>query len=109
MITGKVTANREIVVEIDVAGPAHQFQRTQALIDTGYNGQLTLPPQLIRALKLPFAGHRRATLADGSTILLDVFVAEVLWQSTRQRRYRLASSRSAACRHVAFVGLSRLV
>jgi clan AA aspartic protease len=89
MIKGKITAQREFVIEIDVAGPSQQFQKTQAIVDTGYNGHVTLPPQWVSALNLPFAGYRRATLADGSTILLDVFLADVRWQG--QRRSVIAS------------------
>ncbi len=73
MITGKVTVNREAVIELEVAGPAQQPRRIQAVIDTGYNGYITLPSHLITALQLPFVGHRRGMLADGSVVLLDVF------------------------------------
>ena len=31
------------------------------------------------ALQLPFAGHRRGTLADGSVTRLDVYMATVVW------------------------------
>ena len=100
MITGKVTANREVVIEIEVAGPAQQLRRTQAVIDTGYNGYLTLPRQLVSALKLPFAGHRRGTLADGRTVLLDVFLARSNGTaSDKTSSFRRQSERhSSACR-----------
>ncbi len=78
MITGKVTADREAIIELEIAGPSRQFQPVEAVVDTGYNGYLTLPGHLITALQLPFAGHRRGTLADGSVLLLDVYLATVL-------------------------------
>ena len=31
------------------------------------------------ALQLPFAGHRRGTLADGSVTRLDVYLGSVVW------------------------------
>ena len=36
------------------------------------------------SLALPFAGHRRAVLADGRVVLLDVFLAAVDWQGQRK-------------------------
>jgi clan AA aspartic protease len=78
MITGKVR-NREAIIDIEVSTPARSPQQIEAVIDTGYNGHLTLPDHLVASLQLPFAGHRRGTLADGSVVLLDVFMATVIW------------------------------
>jgi clan AA aspartic protease len=49
------------------------------MLDTGFNGYLTLPTALIAALGLPLVGNRQATLADGSVVALDVYRAEVVW------------------------------
>ena len=84
MIRGRVTADREAIIELDIAGPSQEFQRIEAAIDTAYNGYLTLPGRLIAELQLPFAGHRRGTLADGSALLLDVYLATVIWHGKRQ-------------------------
>ena len=78
MITGNVTADREAIIPIEVAGPSGQSQPIEAVIDTGYNGDLTLPSRLIEALQLPFGGHRRGALANGSHLLLDVYLATVI-------------------------------
>jgi len=39
---------------------------------------------LLTVLQLRFAGHRRGTLADGSVIRLDVYLASVVWQGRRK-------------------------
>lgn len=78
MIIGKV-ANQEAMIGLEVAGPTHPGRQIKTVIDTGYNGYLTLPGHLISALKLPFAGHRRATLADGTVTVLDIHMATVVW------------------------------
>ena len=85
MIAGKVTTDREAVIEFQLAGPARQTREIQAVIDTGYNGYLTLPGHLITALQLPFAGYRRAALADGSILVLDAHLATVLWHGRQQQ------------------------
>lgn len=42
MISGKVTANRESVVELETIGPDQKKERVETAIDTGFNGDLTL-------------------------------------------------------------------
>ena len=78
MISGRIR-NREAIIEFDVSAPGQSPQQVEAVIDTGYNGYLTLPSQLVSALRLPFAGHRRGTLADGSITRLDVYLGTVFW------------------------------
>jgi predicted aspartyl protease len=34
---------------------------------------------MVQTLRLPFVGHRRATLGDGSIVVLDLYLATVLW------------------------------
>lgn len=76
---GTVTADREAMIDLEVSGSDHQAQRIEAIIDTGFNGFLTLPGSLVSGLKLPLVGNRRATLGDGSVVVLDVYLATVLW------------------------------
>lgn len=78
MIRGRIR-NREAIIELEVAGRGQLPQQIEAVIDTGYNGYLTLPSHLVTVLQLPFAGHRRGTLADGSITRLDVYLASVVW------------------------------
>ena len=42
-------------------------------------GYLTLPSDLVNRLNLQLAGNRRATLGDGNTVVLDVYLAKVMW------------------------------
>lgn len=92
MLTGRVTAEREAVVPIDVHGPTARTATTEAAIDTGYNGYLTLPPRLIEDLELPFAGTARAALGDGKEVELDLFIASVQWEQERREVLVLSAS-----------------
>jgi len=57
MITGVVTADREAVVRILMRGPAGQRERIEAVIDTGFDGWLSLPPALITLLDVRFVSR----------------------------------------------------
>lgn len=46
MITGVVTDDRQAVVHLTVRGPAGQEQEIEAIIDTGFDGSLSLPSSM---------------------------------------------------------------
>ena len=79
MIEGIVNANYEAVIILVLQGHGGQAQEVDAVIDTGYNGTLTLPPTLIAELGLPFIGEGRAFLANGEEETFDVYGVTVLW------------------------------
>ena len=79
MITGQVTANREAVIGLEIVSSNQKTERVEAVIDTGFNGYLTLPSDLVNRLNLQLAGNRRATLGDGNTVVLDVYLAKAIW------------------------------
>jgi clan AA aspartic protease len=79
MINGKVTAELEGTIELEVNGSGASPQQIEAVIDTGFNGYLTLPNRVIGLLNLLPAGNRIATLGDGSAVILDAFLTTVSW------------------------------
>ena len=79
MIHGRVSANRDAIIELQILSSTQKDEIVEAVIDTGFNGYLTLPADLVRRLKLQPAGNRRATLGDGTSVVLEVFLAEVIW------------------------------
>jgi clan AA aspartic protease len=79
MMTGRVTALREATIRLAVSGPDQCQHAVDAVLDTGFNGFLTLPSHLVQTLQPPFAGHRRASLEHGTIVVLDLYLATVLW------------------------------
>lgn len=77
MITGTVF-NRCPLLTLMVRGPKGQSS-FETVVDTGFNGFLTLPPANVAALALPFRNYFYAGLADGSRVKLEVYAATVLW------------------------------
>ncbi|MFL6200248.1 MAG: clan AA aspartic protease [Thermoanaerobaculia bacterium] len=79
MIVGRVNSDREAVVSLVVQGSQGQARQVEAVIDTGFTGLLTLPPDLIAELDLPLRAQGRAVLGDGREITFDMFKANVIW------------------------------
>ncbi len=85
MILGSVNAYSEAIIRLLVIGPQGQEQELEAVVDTGFNGSLSLPPSVIAKLDLPFRRRGRAVLADGSESLFDIYEAIVLWDGQPRR------------------------
>lgn len=85
MITGVVSADYEAVIRLEVQGPTGQEREVAAVVDTGFNGFLTLPPRLITTLGLTRRRRGRAILANGSEDIFDIYGVTVLWDG--QPRY----------------------
>ncbi|MFO0809480.1 MAG: hypothetical protein U0746_12715 [Gemmataceae bacterium] len=82
MIVGTVNSRLEaaiVLVVYDPAGAAHSFD---VAIDTGYNGELTLPTADVARLGLAWLWMTDHILADGSIQRLDVYSATVEWDGT---------------------------
>jgi predicted aspartyl protease len=66
MMTGVVTAEREATLPITVVGPKGRTRELDAVVDTGFNGYLTLPQSLVRELELAYHSESVATLGEPS-------------------------------------------
>jgi clan AA aspartic protease len=85
MITGVVTDRREAVIRLKVSGPAGQDQEIEAVIDTGFDGWLSLPSTIIAQLGLRWRRRGRALLADGSESIFEIYEATVDWDGELRR------------------------
>ena len=56
-----------------------QTREIEAVIDTGFNGFLTLPPALVSELGLTWLGQKSLVLANGSQDIFDTYGVTVLW------------------------------
>ncbi len=82
MIIGTITENQEAIIELEVVGSNWQ-EKIEAVIDTGYDGYLTLPINLLNRLGLRHAGYRQVILGDGNMVVLEMYRAKVLWHGTK--------------------------
>ncbi len=75
-----ITTEKEAILSVRVRGPDGQEAEVEAVIDTGFNGFLTLSTEIDDKLALPFAGSTSAALGDGAQVYLDLFEATILWK-----------------------------
>jgi predicted aspartyl protease len=78
MISGVVTDDRQALIRLMVRGPTGQEHEIEAIIDTGFDGCLSLPSSIIVLLSLDWRERGRALLADGSEAVFDIYEATVL-------------------------------
>ena len=79
MVTGSVnallTGNIRFPIE-DAHAVRHDMEAT---VDTAFMGFLTLPKDRISALALNYLHYRLAVLGDGTTVLMNIYDATVIW------------------------------
>jgi clan AA aspartic protease len=76
---GVVNLRREATLPLVVSNSSKQREVIDAVIDTGFDGFLSLPSELITRLGLPWTISNMATLGDGSETLFDCYTATVIW------------------------------
>lgn len=79
MISGTVTELLDAVLSLLVRGDDGQSQQVEAVIDTGFSGELTLPHSLVESLGLPWLCRQEGVLADGQLHTFDVYSATLVW------------------------------
>lgn len=79
MMQGVVNLRREATLSVVVGNSNRQLQAIEAVIDTGFNGFLSLPSTIITTLDLPWSGSDFVTLGDGSETSFDLYTAIVIW------------------------------
>lgn len=103
MITGVVNARHEVVIDLPVRDATGQQQAVEVMIDTGFDGSLTLPPATIADLGLIWRSRSRAVLADGNVEYFDIYIATIVWDG------KLRPVLVQAVDNVPLLGMSLLV
>ena len=91
MIEGVVNAALEAVVSLTIQGPSGQSREIEAVIDTGFNDFLTLPPPLVAELGLAYRNRGQMILADGSEVIFDIYGVTMLWEGSPRHVYAYAA------------------
>lgn len=78
MTTGTVLYRR-ILVDLTLRGPTGREAELEFVLDTGFTGVLTMMPSACEALGLLYVRPQPASLADGTSIILEVYQSALLW------------------------------
>jgi clan AA aspartic protease len=79
MIHGVVNFRYELTLPIVVGNANGQREFVNTVIDTGFDGFLSLPSEIIVRLGLSWRTSNIATLGDGSKTLFDFYDGTVIW------------------------------
>ena len=80
---GVVTERRDAILRIVLCNANGLQQTYDTVVDTGYNGWLTLSSELISSLGFRWQRFGRALLADGSESVFNVYEGTIIWDGQR--------------------------
>jgi len=79
MILGVVNIRREATIRLPVRDTSGREHEIESILDTGFNGSLTLPPAIVNTLGLSWRTRSLVMLANGAEELCDIYAATVIW------------------------------
>ena len=91
-MTGTVE-KRHALLPVIFLLPGRPELSLEFVIDTGFTGELTLPPAAVAALGLPYDHTNVIRLADNSPIDVAVHIASIRWEGSERRVRVLATGR----------------
>jgi clan AA aspartic protease len=83
-MTGTVLGYQARLV-VSLLLPNGQDMPLEFVVDTGFEGAMTLPIATIQALQLPFFTQLTANLADDSGVPVDVHIGVIRWEQEEKR------------------------
>jgi clan AA aspartic protease len=81
---GQVNRSREAILKLVIIGDKDRKVAVDAVIDTGFTGDLILSVEIISELGLKLQGYQKAILGDGTTSQFQVYAATVIWDGQRK-------------------------
>lgn len=81
MFAGTVNATREAILRLAVRGLNNRIVDIEAVVDTGFNDELTLPSHIVAALGLVPESPAEVTLADNVVLQANYYRAIVTWDN----------------------------
>ncbi len=85
MMTGLVTEGLEAIVRVGLRGPLGVEYAIDAVLDTGFTGDLVASLSTVEALGLPLLDQEEITLADDSVIPVSRYEGTVLWDGQERK------------------------
>ncbi|SRR5258708_38857674 len=90
-LNGIVNDRDEPVVRLHLISSKGRSHFHPVIIDTGFNGNLSVPEKLARRYGWPWIGNESYEIATGDVVEQKVFLGEIRWFGSRQQVYAVAS------------------
>ena len=84
MIRGAVNDRNEIRIQLPILDVAGYGQVIEAILDTGFDGELALPYALISSLQLVWVTKLLVRFGDGRVEWIDCYDAIVVWDGVQR-------------------------
>jgi predicted aspartyl protease len=84
MILGNVNRRLRLIIPLRICGPGGESLDKDAVIDTLFDGALTLPESVAVFLRLPYRGPRMLRLGHGRAHAFKSYAATVIWMGERR-------------------------
>lgn len=91
MIIGQVNPQTEAIIPVFIYDSDGQIHSTEAAIDTGFSGYLSLPLSLITTWDLAFIETRPYSLGNNQRVDFDLYGAIIIWDGQEREILVLAS------------------
>lgn len=91
VIPGSVSERGEPLVRISLISSNRRSSVHPAVIDTGFNGALSLPEPLARRCRWRWIGYESYEIATGDIVQEKVFLGNIRWFGRVQEVYAVAS------------------
>lgn len=92
MIHGTVVG-LQAQVSVILCLPNNRRVEVECVVDTGFAGALTLPPEVVADLDLPFVIRMNANLADDSNVMTPIHQSTIIWHGVERDIAVLAMGR----------------
>lgn len=87
MIAGFVNQHLEPIVQVTILDINEYRWRREVVVDTAFDGDLTLPSEFIEQLGYISAGETEMTLADGQSVKCNFYEAAAIWDGEHRTVY----------------------
>ena len=92
MIRGRVDTHRQAWVQLEVESSDGRLESIDTVVDTGFDGHLTLPLQMITEVGLEPDEPSDVILATGSKERVNIWRGNVLWHDQLRRVFVLEAN-----------------
>ena len=91
MIEGIVNDLNEPIVDLDIETSDRVLRKTEGIVDTGFNGYISIPATLVEESNWHFLGTEEYELANGDVVEEKVYLGKVIFDGEETLVFSLSN------------------